>query len=175
MRWYCFWQEFIREVLAYSWSTIFEIECVGECERNSLTVAAPPFPQVAQLSAKGGFLGLWFLLWGKVRAYKSVSGFPAFQGIAKETHFSLATSRILSHKLYDWLGGRSGWEKSSQGSEQNISRGHGSNYCIRNWVRRPTLDILWMPPSWPTGIHSVCFIHTPVFNLWQMPCECSRW
>ena len=97
------------------WTKKIRVWIIGVGKRNNLTLLeSPPFPKVAQLRAERAHLSLWFLPLGKRRASDEYPASPAVQDAAKEAHFSLTPSGVLSWELHDWWGQGVGdkWEKT---------------------------------------------------------------
>lgn len=99
---------------------------------------------MAQPRAKGALLGHYFSLTGEVRCVSEHSASPTVGATFKDPHFSLASSRALSHKQCDWKS-VSRWEIVVRAQNRTSQQYVGPTNCLR------LLDISGDPPTSHTG------------------------
>ena len=103
-------RESSREVPVYQWVKKSKINQTLMRVRGTVLFYQCHFNhKMAQLSAKRKLLGLQFLPWGKLRAFKWTSGFPSCveycqkkKNNKKKKHLFLAPFRALN-MLHDWV------------------------------------------------------------------------
>ena len=76
-----------------------------EGKRKSLPLPTSPLPQGSTAQYKRALLSPWFFPPEKVRCVSEPPASPAVQEAAKDPHFSLTSSRVVSCELLDCGGG----------------------------------------------------------------------
>lgn len=133
--------------------------------------------EAVQLTAKRDLLGLWFLPWGTVKVCECLVSLAVWDNV-KKVHFSLITSRVLSHEQRDY--GQEEAERAADDSQKALNEYEPN--CVKDYIKKPTHELLGMPFQWILKLvhgHSqtlcVSPIHTPILCLAACACSCWWW
>ena len=144
-------RESSREVPVYQWVKKSKINQTLMRVRGTVLFYQCHFNhKMAQLSAKRKLLGLQFLPWGKLRAFKWTSGFPSCVEYCQkkkkkqQQKKTFISCPIQSTEYAAWLGTGTNWKNSSQGS-QMVSRWFRSYRPLVDLIREPAHEFLGTP------------------------------